>query len=438
MAEDKPKVQDTIPITKAERAAKFVKTGVKLGGNYIKHYAKRLVDSSVSREDLHRDNAEDIYETLSELKGSALKVAQMMSMDKNMLPTAYQEKFTMAQYSAPPLSYPLVVKTFQQFFGKNPNEIFDTFTKDAVNAASIGQVHKATKGGQTFAVKIQYPGVADSIASDLKMVRPFAVQILGLNERDLDLYMSEVQNMLIAETDYELEMNHADRIAKACAHIPNLAFPKYYPEYTSKRILTMDWMSGKHLDDFLKDNPSQEVRNQIGQALWDFYDYQMHRMLMVHADPHPGNFLMRPDGTLGIIDFGCVKVIPPDYYKTHFRVINPRIFDDPAGLEQTFYDLGFIYEDDSPAIKQLFIETFSEMIYLTIRPFREESFDFGDESYFMQLYQFGERLSKMDELKKSKKPRGAKDALYLNRTYFGLYSMLNSLKANIRTHTSWQ
>lgn len=438
MAEDKPKVQDTIPTTKAERAAKFVKTGVKLGGNYIKHYAKRLVDSNVSREDLHRDNAEDIYETLSELKGSALKVAQMMSMDKNMLPTAYQEKFTMAQYSAPPLSYPLVVKTFQQFFGKNPNEIFDTFTKDAVNAASIGQVHKATKGGQTFAVKIQYPGVADSIASDLKMVRPFAVQILGLNERDLDLYMSEVQNMLIAETDYELEMNHADCIAKACAHIPNLAFPKYYPEYTSKRILTMDWMSGKHLDDFLKDNPSQEVRNQIGQALWDFYDYQMHRMLMVHADPHPGNFLMRPDGTLGIIDFGCVKVIPPDYYKTHFRVINPRIFDDPAGLEQTFYDLGFIYEDDSPTIKQLFMETFSEMIYLTVRPFREETFDFGDESYFMQLYQFGERLSKMDELKKSKKARGAKDALYLNRTYFGLYSMLNSLKANIRTHTSWQ
>ena len=438
MAEDKPKVQDSIPTTKAERAVKFVKTGVKLGGNYIKHYAKRLVDSNVSREDLHRDNAEDIYQTLSELKGSALKVAQMMSMDKNMLPTAYQEKFAMAQYSAPPLSYPLVVKTFQQFFGKNPNEMFDSFTKDAVNAASIGQVHKATKNGKTLAVKVQYPGVADSIASDLKMVRPFAVQILGLNERDLDLYMSEVQNMLIAETDYELEMQRACNIATACAHIPNIVFPQYYPEYTSKRILTMDWVAGKHLDEFLKENPPQEIRNQIGQALWDFYDYQMHRMLMVHADPHPGNFLMRPDGTLGIIDFGCVKVIPPDYYKTHFRVINPRIFDDPVGLEQTFYDLGFIYEDDTSEVKKLFKETFSEMIYLTVRPFREETFDFGDENYFMQLYQFGERLSKMDELKKSKKPRGSKDALYLNRTYFGLYSMLNRLKANIKTHTSWQ
>ena len=122
MAEEKPKIQDTIPTTKTERAVKFVKTGVKLSGNYIKHYAKRLVDNNVSREELHRDNAEDIYETLSELKGSALKVAQMMSMDKNMLPTAYQEKFVMAQYSAPPLTYPPLVKKFHEFFWKKPQK----------------------------------------------------------------------------------------------------------------------------------------------------------------------------------------------------------------------------------------------------------------------------------------------------------------------------
>ncbi|MCS6968625.1 MAG: lipopolysaccharide core heptose(II) kinase RfaY [Cytophagales bacterium] len=438
MAEEKPIPQESIPVTKVERAARFVKTGVKIGGNYIKHYAKKLIDGNVTKEDLHRDNAEDIYDALSELKGSALKVAQMMSMDKNLLPTAYQEKFAMAQYSAPPLSYPLVVKTFQQYFSKSPTEIFDTFTKEAVNAASIGQVHKATKGDKTFAVKVQYPGVAESIKSDLRMVRPFAVQILGLNERDLDLYMDEVQNMLIAETDYELEMRNATYIASACAHIPHLVFPKYYPEYTAKRILTMDWLTGKHLNDFLQDDPPQQIRNQLGQALWNFYDYQMHQLLMVHADPHPGNFLMRPDGTIGIIDFGCVKVIPPEYYKSHFRVINPRIFDSRQELEQTFYDLGFIYDDDPPAMKKLLIDTFSEMIYLTVRPFREKVFDFGDQDYFRQLYEFGERLSKMEELRKSKKPRGSKDALYLNRTYFGLYSMLHSLKAVISTHTSWQ
>ena len=104
------KEQSKIPTSKVQRAAKFVSTGARVGGNYMKHYAKKVMNPSLSKDELHADNARDIYNSLSELKGSALKVAQMMSIDKNMLPTAYQDKFSMAQYSAPPLSYPLVVK----------------------------------------------------------------------------------------------------------------------------------------------------------------------------------------------------------------------------------------------------------------------------------------------------------------------------------------
>src|SRR5690606_27441651 len=115
---DKVKEQESIPVAKVQRAAKFIATGAKVGGNYVKHYAKKMVNPSLDKEELHSNNATDIYNSLSELKGSALKVAQMMSMDKNLLPRAYQDKFTMAQYSAPPLSYPLVVKTFQKYFGK--------------------------------------------------------------------------------------------------------------------------------------------------------------------------------------------------------------------------------------------------------------------------------------------------------------------------------
>ena len=164
------KEQSKIPTSKVQRAAKFVKTGAKVGGNYVKHYAKKALNPSMGKEELHEDNARDIYNSLSELKGSALKVAQMMSMDKNLLPSAYQDKFSMAQYSAPPLSYPLVVKTFQQYFKQSPTQIFESFTKSAVNAASIGQVHQAQLDGQTLAVKVQYPGVASSVKSDLKLV----------------------------------------------------------------------------------------------------------------------------------------------------------------------------------------------------------------------------------------------------------------------------
>ena len=198
------KEQQKIPVGKVSRASRFVRTGVKVGGNYLKHYGRKLVDSSTDREQLDEDNATDIYDSLSELKGSALKVAQMLAMDKNLLPNAYQERFSMSQYSAPPLSYPLVVKTFTQQLKKNPSDLFESFTQNAVNAASIGQVHQAVLDGKTLAVKIQYPGIADSINSDLKLVKPFALRLFGLNESDLNLYLQEVQEKLLEETDYEL------------------------------------------------------------------------------------------------------------------------------------------------------------------------------------------------------------------------------------------
>ncbi len=203
------KEQISIPTSKVQRASKFVKTGAKVGGNYIKHYSKKLFDPSRSRDELDADNAEDIYNSLSELKGSALKVAQMLSMDKNVLPTPYQDKFSLSQYSAPPLSYPLVVKTFNKYFGKSPEELFDSFSKKAVNAASIGQVHQATIKGKKLAVKIQYPGVAESISSDLKIVKPIAAQMFKVSTAELNQYIGEVEEKLIEETNYSLELERS-------------------------------------------------------------------------------------------------------------------------------------------------------------------------------------------------------------------------------------
>ncbi len=433
----KPTGQESIPATKVQRAARFVKTGVKVGGNYVKHYAKKAINAETSIEELHENNATEIYGTLSELKGSALKIAQMMSMDKNLLPRQYADRFQMAQYSAPPLSYPLVVKTFQKEFGKSPSEMFDVFSKEAVNAASIGQVHQAEVQGKKLAVKVQYPGVADSVKSDLRLVKPFAVRMMGLNERDIDFYMEEVETMLLQETDYELELKRSLQISEACSIIPNIHFPGYYAEFSGKRILTMDWLEGDHLDKFLASDPSQEVRNQIGQALWDFYEYQIHTLRELHADPHPGNFLMKANGTLGIIDFGCVKVLPNDFYQQYFTLINPNVLNDREKMLAVFYELLFIYPDDSEEDKKILIETFEYLITLLGRPFYHATFDFSDTAYFEEIYQFGESSAKIKPLRYSKKPRGSKHGLYLNRTYFGLYSILHELKAHIHTSSKY-
>ncbi|GAB3973379.1 AarF/UbiB family protein [Spirosoma terrae] len=427
------KTQNSVPTTKVARASQFVKAGVKVGGNYIKHYSKKLIDPSLSKEELHKDNAADIYDALSELKGSALKMAQMLSMDRGLLPVAYTDKFTMAQYSAPPLSGPLVVKTFKTYFGKSPSELFDKFDINSVNAASIGQVHQAWKNGKKLAVKVQYPGVADAVSSDLKIAKPLAVRLLNLNERDIDRYMGEVETKLLEETDYELELKRSIEISEACAHIPGLVFPAYYPELSSKRILTMDWLDGLHLKDFLKTNPSQDVRDRIGQALWDFYDYQIHTLRQVHADPHPGNFLMRNDGTMGVIDFGCVKVIPEFYYNNYFRLINPDTLEDPVLTEEVFTNLEFLTPADSLKDRQFFTDLFKEMTLMLAEPFAVDTFDFGDDAYFSKVYAFAEGLGKVDEIKNSKVARGSQDGLYVNRTYYGLYAMLNELKARVTT-----
>ena len=427
------KEQSKIPTSKVQRAAKFVTTGAKVGSNYVKHYAKKAINPSLGKEELHADNARDIYNSLSELKGSALKVAQMMSMDKNMLPAAYQDKFSMAQYSAPPLSYPLVVKTFQQYFQKNPMEIFDTFTKSAVNAASIGQVHQATRDGHKYAVKIQYPGVANSVKSDLKLVRPFAVRLMNLNERDLDHYMEEVETKLLEETDYHLEVERSMEISEACSHIPNLKFPRYYPGLSADRIITMDWMEGKVLKEFIKSNPDQATRDRVGQAMWDFYDFQIHTLRQVHADPHPGNFIIDDEGTLGVIDFGCVKVIPDRFYDPYFSLIRKDILTADNELENRFKELQFIYDDDTAEDKAYFSGVVKDMMGLLGKPFHQDEFDFGDDTYFRQIFEMGEVISESKKFRASEKARGARDGLYINRTYFGLYNILNELKARVKT-----
>jgi len=427
------KEQTSIPTGKVERASRFVATGLKVGTNYLKHYTRKLIDPSTSREELHADNAEDIYDTLSNLKGSALKVAQMLSMDRGMLPKAYTERFAMSQYSAPPLSGPLVVNTFIKTLGKTPAQLYDRFDMQAANAASIGQVHKAMKWGKELAVKIQYPGVASSVRSDLRIVKPFAIRIVGMNEVDMDKYFDEIEGKLLEETDYRLELRHSIEVSAQCSHIPNLVFPTYYPELSSDRIITMDWLKGFHLREFLERGPSQEVRNKIGQALWDFYQYQVHALRKVHADPHPGNFLMREDGTVGVFDFGCIKEIPEDFYVNYFLLVDKGILKDETRRREIYTNLEMIHPTDTEKEIVFFSGLFQKMIDMLTLPFTREEFDFGDEAYFAEIYNYMEYVSNLKEVRESKVARGSRHSLYVNRTYFGLYSILSDLKAQVVT-----
>ncbi|MDO6596266.1 lipopolysaccharide core heptose(II) kinase RfaY [Oceanihabitans sp. 2_MG-2023] len=420
-----------IPISKIQRASKLVQTGAKVGVNYLKYFGDKMVNSEEeAKERLDESNATDIYDSLKDLKGSALKLAQMLSMEKNILPQAYVEKFSLSQFSVPPLSAPLVLKTFKKSFGQFPNEIFDAFNSEAINAASIGQVHKAEKDGKALAVKIQYPGVADSILSDLAMVKPIAMKMFNIKGEHSEVYFKEVEGKLLEETNYLLEIEQSKEVVTACAHIPNLEFPRYYEAFSSQQIITMDWMEGMHLSEFTKINTNPGLANQIGQALWDFYLYQMHVLKKVHADPHPGNFLISEKGKLIAIDFGCMKIIPEDFYFPYFELFNKEILEDPKLFHNQLLVLEILRKEDTKEEIVFFTNMFHDVLSFFTQPFREENFDFSNAVFFEKIAAIGEQYFKSTRSNKMNANRGSKHFIYLNRTFFGLFNLMFDLKAN--------
>ncbi len=408
-------------------------SGAKIGVSYVKYATRKAITGNDDKSAFHASTAKESYKTFSNLKGAPLKLAQMLSMDRNLIPAQYADEFSQAQYSAPPLSYPLVVKTFQQEMGKGPQEIYDTFSKKAVAGASIGQVHKATLDGDELAVKIQYPGVAQSLNSDLAIVKPLAMKLFNLDAKTIEPYLNEIKDRLIEETDYVREREMSELLIAQSQDLPFTHFPSYREELSSDRILTMSWIDGVQLDIYAKEEQSQEKRNRIAQAVWDFYQHQIHNLKVFHADPHPGNFLIEDD-ELYVLDFGCVKQLPKDFYAQYFNLMDPELIlpENEEAFKKLLKYFDLLLDEDSPRAIELMTSLFRESIELLSRPFTDGEFDFGDESYFQELVDFGERTRMDKEIQALSQARGSAHALYLNRTYFGVYNICGSLKAKVK------
>jgi predicted unusual protein kinase regulating ubiquinone biosynthesis (AarF/ABC1/UbiB family) len=197
----------------------------------------------------------------------------------------------------------------------------------------------------------------------------------------------------------------------------------------------MDWMEGQHLSEFAPKNTDPALGNQLGQALWDFYMFQIHGLKQVHADPHPGNFLIDNSGNLIAIDFGCIKHIPEDFYIPYFELAVPAVIDNPELFRTKLYELEILRTDDTPEEVKYFTGLFHQLLSLFTQPFHGDFFDFSDEEFFSQIASMGEEFSKDTQLRKMNGNRGSKHFLYINRTFFGLYNLLHDLKAKVHTTT---
>ncbi len=404
-----------------------MKTGLNIGGKYAKYHLRRaLGDDTVNKEDVHRAGAETLFKELSELRGTALKLAQSISMDQSgLLPSAYTEVLTGAQYKVPPMNRAIVRNIIHRELGAYPEQCFAQFDSEALAAASIGQVHRATShDGQALAIKIQYPNVRESIKSDLTMAKVIFKRIVTGD--NIDPYFDEVYEKLLEETDYVHEARQLVSFAERFNN-DHYATPQFIPEYSTEKVLAMSFLEGKHLDRFLAGQPSQQSRNHFGQRLWDFFHDQILNNQTIHADTHPGNFLFMDDGRLGIIDFGCVKVFPKSFFDHYMRSLPLHLENDPDQLRVLYRDLELIPHEGIPSstyeIDYLnFIQGFAQIF---AEPYRGDSFDFGNPAFNLTLQQQIQSATRFTD------PRGSRHFVFASRVHIGLYTMLIRLGAHI-------
>jgi predicted unusual protein kinase regulating ubiquinone biosynthesis (AarF/ABC1/UbiB family) len=192
----------------------------------------------------------------------------------------------------------------------------------------------------------------------------------------------------------------------------------------------MDWMDGVHLSEFIQQKPKKAVANKIAQTLWDFYMFQIHELKKVHADPHPGNFMVNKNDELVVLDFGCIKSIPDDFYKPYFELAQEENLNNPERFEELMDEVEIINKNDSAEHRQVIIDMFHQILTHFSQPLRTEYFDFSDPKFIEQFAELGQMYAKVLDERKINSNRGSRHFIYMNRTFFGLYNLLNMLGAD--------
>ena len=419
------------PSSKFERGRIIAKTGLKVGTNYAQRYLKkRITGKEKSAKEFHSENAREVFKEFTKLRGTALKIAQGMSMDQGFLPEEFAEVMTQAQYSVPPINKALVRAIIKRELGEYPEQIFAHFEADAFAAASIGQVHKAMlKDGRKVAIKIQYPNVRETIDSDMVVAKSLARRIIKKGQ-DIDPYFDEIRSTLLIETDY---LHEGAQIKAFKERFGNEHFliPDWIQEYSTERILCMSFLEGHHLGDFLKKEPSQDERNHFGQLIWEFFHEELRIGGYVHADTHPGNFLFTYDGKLGIIDFGCVKLFPNEFFTNYLKLLPCHLGDDEEAIRELYTKLEVINPNAKVQSKEDEYYNFARNYGIMFsKPYRYDFFDFSNPDFDNEIRHFTKEAPLSNEI------RGSKHFLYTSRVHTGLYSILIKLGAVISTKNS--
>lgn len=373
----------------------------------------------------HLKSAIKLLGTMSYLRGSIMKVGQVLATYPDLMPEQFIDMLGMLYFEAPPMHFSLLREHVRDELGGDPEEIFDDFEPDAFAAASLGQVHRARlKTGQTVAVKIQYPNIGRTIRSDFSNFSALVTPMRLSHDWDnIKTQWEDVRRMLELETDYENEAECLRKARLAFCHEDEFVVPRVYPEHSSTRVLTMDYVPGRHVGPFMKTSPSQERRDRHGRQIVQAGArlYYHHRLL--YTDPQPGNYLFLDDGRIGLIDFGaCHEFTDEEWdYVSQSELAADRGGDalhpvllraaDMAGAER---------------IEKERLELMRRWCEWVWEPAAHEGpFDFGNPDYLRR------GMNVYGELVKKRFYRSKPVNIWLARDFVGIRAMLYRLKARV-------
>lgn len=379
---DKPTKKDKRfkATTPAKRFMKLAGMSASIAKNYANHKVKGMFadeeQKKLSQEQFYADVGKQIAQTLGEMKGAVMKVGQIASQVKDLLPKEVSDALEVLQKESPPMPYDMIRRQIIKSLGDDPENLFAHFEHEPFAAASIGQVHKATtKEGVECVVKIQYPGVKESCESDLKHLRR-ALKLAGLvkvSDEVIEETFEEIRRTLFEELDYEHEGENVKFFYEYYKDHPKIITPELIEPLSTDKVLTLTYVEGDSIKDVKPPRYTQEAINEIGMLIFETIGKQIYQLKKVHSDPHPGNFAFRPDGSLIIYDFGAVKCIDDKVLENYRALAKDAFAGNVDSIDQHLYTIGVRTPNSDP----IGTEYYQEWLDIIMEPFSSyQPYDF--------------------------------------------------------------
>jgi predicted unusual protein kinase regulating ubiquinone biosynthesis (AarF/ABC1/UbiB family) len=364
------------PSGRLARLSKLAKLSATVSTGLAARAAARM--TGADPDDAQRRATERVVATLGELKGAAMKLGQALSMDPDALPPELRNVMARLQNQATAVAYEEIAAVVERELGAPPDARYASFERIPLASASLGQVHRARMhDGREVAVKVQYPGMVEAIQSDFANLG-LLVNVVGRGSKALDgrEYYEEFRREVALETDYEREALQAARFRELVAPFPGLRVPQVIASHSTGKVLTLEFVEGQTLHDFARGDASPEARMRVATQLIQAIYGPFLSGGEIHADPHPGNFLVTPEGQLAILDFGSVKVFSPGFVDACRSYFRQTLSGAPVDVLVAVREAGFRVELPEAQARTLL----AEIQEVAGRPVHAESYDYAQDT----------------------------------------------------------